>query len=73
MVISTTTTTQESHPTTTTLHLAGGSSLQEDAGSFDFSEKEIARTPEEERQYRKETLAAGFRYVYVFRSEQADN
>lgn len=43
-----------------TLHLTAPG-LQEDAGSFDFSEKAVERTPEQERQYRKETLAAGFR------------
>jgi len=61
--MSTSTLTQEATQQAATLHLTGGTSLQEDAGSFDFSEKTVKRTPEEERQYRKETLAAGFRLV----------
>jgi hypothetical protein len=59
--MSTTTLIQEATQQAARLHLTSGSSLQEDAGSFDFSEKTVERTPEEERQYRKETLAAGFR------------
>jgi len=62
-IMSTSTLTQEATQQAATLHLTGGTSLQEDAGSFDFSEKTVERTSEEERQYRKETLAAGFRLV----------
>jgi hypothetical protein len=69
MVIASTTTTEQS--TQATLHLTGPG-LQEDAGSFDFSEKTIERNPEEERQYRKETLAAGFRSVMVNKLESLD-
>jgi hypothetical protein len=57
MVVSSSTITES---TQATLHLTAPG-LQEDAGSFDFSEKIVERTTEEERQYRKETLAAGFR------------
>jgi hypothetical protein len=57
MVISSSTLTES---TQATLHLTAPG-RQEDAASFDFSEKTVERTPEEERQYRKETLAAGFR------------
>ena len=59
MVVSSSTVTESQQAT---LHLTAPG-LQEDAGSFDFSEKTIERTSEEERQYRKETLAAGFRSV----------
>jgi hypothetical protein len=57
MVVSSSTLTESAQAT---LHLIAPG-LQEDAGSFDFSEKTAERTPDEERQYRKETLAAGFR------------
>lgn len=69
MVVSSSTITEQA--TQATLHLTAPG-LQDDAGSFDFSEKVVERTPEEERQYRKETLAAGFRSVQINGSDGLD-